>query len=152
MTRNSENIHPVSAEELRILNDALTARHGRALRPGEGIALEATRTKEEAIVKVVLSAVDDTLHLEVEAAILTDDEHKTEASAQDRLMVAADFADAMLDEYFANERVTRFHDDWRVYDFDGFIVRFRGQETNPSLDALADAWLSEHGEPDDQLS
>ena len=149
MTRNSKQPIAPTVEEIRVLNDALTARHGRSLRAGEGIALDAVRTAEHTLMTVVLSAADNTLRLELQAAILPDDDHPSVPG--DELMTAADFLDAMLDEYFVNERLTRFHHDWRVYEFDGSLVRFRGEETNPSVEALADAWLEQTGNPDDDL-
>lgn len=141
---DKSQIRPVTAEELSEINHALAARFGRHLQPGEGISMYGERSAQHVIASLIVKANDDTFQLEMEAAVLPDDEHKQHASHDAMFDAAADFLAAMLTEFFDNERNHRFHDDWRVYEFDDLMVRFRGQATNPSLEALADAWLAEH--------
>jgi len=151
MTGKTADLTPVTPEELRKLNEALIARQGLHLRPGESIALAARRTKESTQAMIVLAASDESFRLELEAVVLSDDEHKSEGEEDAFLDAAVDFVDAMFSEFVLNERTSRFHDDWRVYDFDGFMVRFRGFSTNPSADAMADEWLLKHGVSDDEI-
>jgi hypothetical protein len=151
MTVKRADLTPVTPEELRKLNDALIARQGLHLRPGESIVLAARRTAESTQAVVVLATSDESFRLELEAVVLTDDEHKNLGDSDAILDAAVDFVDAMFSEFVLNERTSRFHDDWRVYDFDGYMVRFRGFATNPSADAMADAWLLKHGVSDDEL-
>lgn len=138
-------VRPVSAEELAQLHEALATRHGARLKPGEGITVRAERLPEHVAAVLVLASADDAMRLELEAAVIPDDDHKAVATPDEQLDAAVDFCDAMLTEFLDNDRFGNFHDDWRLYDFDDLVVRFRAQLTHPNIDALADAWLAENG-------
>lgn len=143
-----KSVELTPAEQTRV-RDALMKRFGVHLRPGESMFVDAERTAEHAWLKVEISASDDTFHLEVECASLPADAAagawKADAAFDDVL----DMVDVQLAEFFEEERFLPLHDDWRIYDFEGSALRFRGRQGRPDLEALADAWLAGGGADDD---
>ena len=59
------------------------------------------------------------------------------------MLGAIEFLADQLEEYFRNQRQTRFHVDWRIYDLEDATVRFRGQERRPELEEQATALLND---------
>ena len=147
----TKNVAPVSPADLLQLRDALSMKFGVYLRPGEGLSLDADRSAEHAHAVVVLTSSDETSFVEVEAASVPEDQDApAEWDAEEALVLVIDLIDIHLEEFFEEERVPRFHDDWRPYDLEGQHLRLRGVHTRPQLDALADAWLAAGGDPDAQ--
>lgn len=143
-----KKVEPVTPEELLSLRDALSGKYGAYLRPGEWLTLDAERTKEHAWATITLETSDQTERLELECASVPGDvEDADEWDAATMFDLVIDLLDAQLENWFDDERLPRFHDDWRVYDFEGNQLRFRGLRTRPDLEALADAWLESGGDP-----
>ncbi len=142
----TKNKYAVTEDERKRINQATATKYSLNLQPGESLELDVERDAEHGNVRVTLTNNDDTLRVELEAAVLSSDEHLAPPSIEERLYVAIDFVDAMLESYF-EDRDTRYHSDWRIYDFEHAQVRFRGSITRPNLEALADAWLAAEGEP-----
>lgn len=141
----SPKVKPVDADELSEIRDALSQQFGRYLQPGESMTIDAERDEEKCWARVVLATADDSFQLELEAVSLPgDDDGKWDPVA--RFDDVIDLLDANLDEYFEEERHHFFHDDWRLYTFENATLRFRGAETRPDIDALADAWLEREGQ------
>ena len=141
----------LSAAELGKIRDALSVRYGLKLEAGELLAVDAERTKEQCWSRVEISKADGSYLLEVECASLPSDA----ASSKSWTPIAAfdvvvDFLDSQLFEYFEDGRFARWHDDWRLYELDGHTVRFRGRESRPDLEALADQWLATADDADDE--
>lgn len=148
-TTSPKTVEPVSAEELGKLRDAISQRFGVNLQPGEAMTVDAERDQEKCWVRIDITAADDSFHLDVEAvALALDAPVAAKWDANTLFDDVLDFIDVQLGEYFENERHHFFHDDWRQYEFETSVLRFRGQETRPNVDALADAWLAEHDTPE----
>ncbi len=142
MNQKRKNIKPVSDKEMALFREALIARFASELKPGETLLSNASRDAAHSIFAIIVQSSDDSFRLELESALLA--ENNLEITAEDRLFLALDFIENQLQGFF-DDRFLRFHDDWRVYDFKGGEIRFRGAQTNPELEALADQWL-EKGE------
>jgi hypothetical protein len=146
---DSTKLPPLESSEVARIHEALIAKYGVQLKPGESLSLDVERSSEHAHATLVLSNADDTFRLEIEAAVLaTDETDDVQVAPAQRHLVAVDYIDAMLDEYFGADRHARLHDDWRVNEFEGAFVRSRGGERRPHLEAMADAWLEAGGDPD----
>jgi len=153
MARNEddeEKVQPVSDEERQRVREALVAKYGPHLEPGETLTIDLERRREHCWGMVVLETSDDALRVEIEAAVVEQDLEDESLSLQRRFDAVLDLLDLQLHRFLSGERIERFHDDWRIYDLDGVTARFRGQVTKPSLDRLADAWLASHGDPGDE--
>lgn len=143
-------IPAVSAADLGKLRDALSIRYGAKLRPGEVLTVDAERSAEQCWARIEIALADNSYQLEVEAAAVPDDvsaESSWDPVAAFELVL--DLLDAQLDEYFDGDRFARWHEDWRIYEFEGSHLRFRGREARPDLEALADAWLATDQPVDD---
>lgn len=144
-------IQPISAEELGKIRDAMSGRYGLKLKPGEALTVNAERSAEQCWVRIEIETADGSYLLEAEVAALPSD--VPAVSTWEPLQAfddALDLLDEQLHDYFENDRFAKWHDDWRVYDFEGANLRFRGRESRPDLEALADAWLAgnaDNGEP-----
>ncbi len=147
MSNPKSKVKPVSKQERQKIFSAFTATFGARLRPGESLGLEVERSAEHGFASLVLETSDDTLKVELEAAVLADDEHPEEPSAEERFDQAVEFVGAMFAEFLDDREAMRMHDDWRIYEFDDVLVRFRGQKRKPNLESLADAWLASGGAP-----
>lgn len=136
-------------KEIARINQALIAKYGVQLKPGESLSLDVERSHEHAHATLTLSNADDTFRLELEAALLESDEtDQTEVVPSGRHLIAVDFIDTVLDEYFAEDRHGVFHEDWRMMEFESALVRFRGRDRRPQIEAMADAWLEANGDPE----
>ena len=136
----------LSDEELRRIRDAISARFGVRLRPGETLFVDAGRTAEEVWVRLEISLPDDTFRFEIEcAAVRRDAPVGSEWAPGAAFDEVLDMLDTQLLEYFENDRFLPLHDDWRVYESDGFALRLRGRESQPNLETLADEWLAMGG-------
>lgn len=148
-SKQKKGLEPLDSGEIAKVNEALIARFGVQLRPGESLSLDVERSQEHALATLSLSNADDSFQLELEAAVLeTDEAEETKVNPASRHLIAVDYLDTVLEEYFSADRHYRFHDDWRVVDFESTAVRFRGVERRPHLEATADAWLEAGGDPD----
>jgi len=133
----------LTKSEVGKINDALIAKYGGYLRPGEAMAAIVDTTEEYSLVRIVLSS--ESIRAEVAAAIEFEDAHKSEVIEEDAWTIALDFLDLQLEEFFQSERALIMHEDWRVYDFLGFKVKFQGLNRRPNLEAMADQWLRDAG-------
>lgn len=150
MGKKTKELADLEPKEVARINEALIAKYGVKLEPGESLSLDIERSSEHAHAQLTLSNADDTFRLELEAAILESDETEgSEVVPSARHLIAVDFLDAILEEYFSEDRHANFHDDWRVLEFETTNVRFRGGERRPSIEAMADAWLEAGGNPDE---
>lgn len=147
MSESKKKVQPVSKEERQKIFSAFTATFGARLRPGESLGVEVERTDEHGLVSLTLETTDETLKVEIEAAVLADDDHPEEPSPEDRFEKAVEFVGAMFAEFLDDREAMRLHDDWRVYEFGDVMVRFRGRLRKPGLESLADAWLESGGAP-----
>ncbi len=149
MTSNTKKLGPVDESEIARIHEALIAKYGVQLKPGESLSLDVERSNEHAHATLILASADDGFRLEMEAALLESDETDGfEVKPEERHLKAVDFIDVMLEEYFAEDRHIRFHDDWRVAEWESALVRSRGVERRPHLEAMADAWLEAGGDPE----
>ncbi len=142
MTQKQKEVKPISDKEMALFREALIARFASELKPGETLLSTATRDSEHSIFALIIQSSDNSFRLEMEAALLAKDNE--DISAEDRLLISLDFLEQQLEGFF-DDRLVRFHDDWRIYDFKDGEIRFRGAQTNPELEALADQWI-EKGE------
>ena len=151
-SKSKQDVTPLSAKELGKVRDAISSQFGHYLKPGETLTVDAERDNKQCWARLEIGTADDSFSLELEAAALPSDapfDAKWDAEA--RFDDVVDMLDAQLADYFENERHALFHDDWRIYDFEGAVLRFRGRESRPALESLADAWLAANdpdlGEP-----
>ncbi len=152
MSEDESQHHATSipAVELAKLRDAVSARYGLKLRPGEAMTIDASRAPDTAWARIEISTIDDSFDLVVECAALKSDVLDGDTWSETAALTdVLDLLDAQLDEFFENERLAHFHDDWRLYEFEGTQLRFRGRSGRPNLEALADQWLATYGGPDD---
>lgn len=133
----------LTKNEVGKINDALIAKYGGYLRPGEAMAAIVDTTEEYSLVRIVLSS--EMIRAEFAAAIEFEDAHKTEVVQEDAWSTALDFLDLQLEEFFQSDRLLILHEDWRVYDYLGLKVKFQGLNRRPNLEAIADQWLREAG-------
>lgn len=151
MTDHHDDERKVAAltpREQAQLRDALSSKFGAHLRPGESLAIDVERGEERCRASIVLEDADASFRFELEVVALAsdaDDSSKWDPAAE--MENVLDLLDVSLEDYFAEERTPRFHDDWRVYDYRGAKLRLRGQTTRPDLEALADQWLAAGGDP-----
>lgn len=144
-----DKVAPVTDKEQLRLREAIAAKFGYRLRAGETLSVDVERTRDHAWATVIIEVPDDSFRLECEAVSQPDDQpDDTNWDAVEQLQLALDLIDAQLEQYFDEERAMRFHDDWRIYDFEEWKLRFRGAERRPELEALADQWLKHDGPPD----
>lgn len=130
-------------KQIAKINEAITAKYGHYLKVGEGIAVEAEEAPDFVLMRIILAASDESFRLELVAAIEYDAEHKVPLVQKEAWSIALDFLDVQLEDFFAEERFMRFHEDWLVYDFLGTLVKFQGSTRRPDLEALADQWLAQ---------
>lgn len=148
-TKNTKGkVKPVSDEERSQIAAAISALHGTRIEPGEAIGIELERTREHSHVQLVLSTADETFMAEFEAAILEDDEHVSQPAPEAAFEIALDFLNRMVAEFLEDRDQMLLHEDWRIYNFEDVAVRFRGRRSRPDLEALADQWLAQGGDPD----
>jgi hypothetical protein len=154
MKEDTQNqVAEVSDKELLAIRDAVTTKFGYRLQPGETLGVDVERTKEHAWATIVVEMPDSSFRLELEAASQPHDQPGGEGDHSgwdptEQMQLALDFLDSQLEVYFDEDRAMRFHDDWRIYDFEGSKIRFRGAERRPDLEMLADQWLEAGGPPD----
>lgn len=124
------------------------------LAPGERLFVEGDSAPEYVHAQLILRSADRSSQLDLEAVILPEQDLKPEqrdASDDPRqlLDLLFDFLRVQLYEFFRQDRLMRFHIDWRVYTFEEHALRLRGSLRRPDLIARADELLEEGeaGEP-----
>jgi len=150
-TRAGEReVETLTAEEQRRIRNAMEFRFGGYLRPGESIAIDAEKNDEYVYSEVTLEAADESLRVELEAAVLAADQGvEVFADPREALDLAFEFLKLQLYDYFKQERGERFHVDWRHYTIEQTDVRFRGRIRRPKLEREADAMLEDWEEPEE---
>ncbi len=136
----------IAAACLRI-QKAMQTRFRAYLRPGERLRVKIERDQEFVYAQMIVELPDGSYHLDVEAAVIEHDQEfeLTQALAPDgRIEFAFEFLRGQLHDYFRENRVERFHSDWRIYPFEGTKIRFRGRLTQPGVERMADELLGEH--------
>jgi hypothetical protein len=123
--------------------EAITAKFGARLRPGEGLSVNLDQNHEHIHLEIVLESISKEFRLSLETAVVAS-ESDVASSAADRLDIALDFLDLQFEDYFESGRDMRFHSDWRAYEIDKKTVRFRGRISNPNLEDAATQFLTEH--------
>lgn len=136
------------------LSRSMTRDHEAFLAPGERFAVDAEVGKqgsqgapEYVWAQLLLGRPDDSFRLEMEAAMVPGDQEPGVIFPEAELAMETLFAmlRVRLYDYFRQDRHALFHDDWRMQPFGEWAVRFRASQSNPGLDAQADALLD--GEP-----
>jgi hypothetical protein len=135
---------PLTRREQRRIVDELMGEFAAYLRPGERIAVQGERGEDFSWFELTLRAADRSFTLELEAAMIRQDQKGTayHLDAEERFEAARDFVAGQLYDYFCSDREQRFHLDWRVYGDDMLQLRFRGEERAPKLEEQADELLS----------
>lgn len=149
-SRTTEEVLPekLAAACLRI-QKAMQSRFRAYLRPGERLRVQIEREKDFVYAQMIVEMPDGSYHLDIEAAVIVQDQEFEVTQVlvpEERLELAFEFLRGQLHDYFRQNRVNRFHADWRIYPFEGTKIRFRGRLTQPGLERLADELL---GEPSD---
>lgn len=149
-TRTGEReVETLTSDERRRIRNAMEFRFGGYLRPGESISIEAEKDEEYVYSQVVLESADNSLRVELEAAVLAADQGvEVFQDPGEALDLAFEFLKLQLYDYFKQERGERFHVDWRHYTTQQTDVRFRGRVRRPELEQEADEMLEDFEEPD----
>lgn len=150
MSEKKEKVQPIGKEERQKVFAAFTATFGARLKPGESLDVDVERTEDHGHAGLSLAAADESMQVEMEAAVLADDEHEEEPTPEERFEYAVEFLGIMFAEFLDDREAIRFHDDWRIYEMKGTLVRFRGQLRKPGIESLADAWLASGGNPEEE--
>ena len=145
MTTEEKQEHLLTKEEMANIEAAVIAKYGPRLKPGEWLSIDVKQDRTQCHAVIYLECQDDTERLELESVVLQSDNDDSKLDMASRFDHAIDFLDRQLERYFENDRFERFHDDWRRYDFESIVVRFRGAIRNPAVDQLADQWLASSG-------
>ena len=114
------------------------------LAPGERLLVHAEHTPEFVYAQLILERADRLLRLDLEAAFMTQDAPELPPAAE-ALELLMEHLRLQLYEYFRSDRTERFHADWRVYPVQGYMLRARGAQSSPGLEASADALLESSG-------
>lgn len=148
MTSNEKDTFALSRDELANIEDAVVAKYGAFLKPGEWISIDVTQDKVHCHTTMFLENPDGGERLELESVVLDSDNDNIEPALnmKARFDHSIDFLDSQLESFFEDDRHPRFHDDWRLYQLDAVIVRFRGRRRHPDLEQLADQWLAANAE------
>jgi hypothetical protein len=125
--------------------EAITAKFGARLRPGEGLSVHLEQTEDHSHLEVLLESISGEFRLSLQTAVVASDSDVTTTVAE-RLDTALDFLDLQFEDYFESGREMRFHTDWRTYEFAQKPVRFCGRTSNPNLEDAATEFLKEHDE------
>lgn len=137
-------VETLTADERKRIRNAIEFRFEGYLRPGEGLNIEAEKDEEYVFSEITLEAADDSLQVELEAAILAADQGVEEfAEPDEALDLAFEFLKVRLYDYFQKNRSEHFHVDWRHYTVQQTDVRFRGRVRKPELEERADKLLEE---------
>ena len=98
--------------------------------------IDVERGMERCWAMIVLEDAEGAHRFELEAVALLDDaDDETIWDPRDRLEKVIDLLDVTLEDFFAEERSIRFHDDWRTYVYQHTRIRMRGQQARPDLEA-----------------
>lgn len=141
----------ITERALREIEGRLKVRFRAYFRPGERLRLETEDEQDFVFCKMVVSRADESLCLELEAAVIAQDQEPQflkGTTSMARLLGAIEFLSQRLEEYFKSQRQSRFHIDWRLYPFEAATVRFRGGQRHPDLEDQASALLGEDDEED----
>lgn len=141
----------ISERALRGIEGRLKTRLRAYFRPGERLRLETEDEQDFVYCKLSVSRADESLCLELEAAVIVQDQDQTflkGTTSAMRLLGAIEFLSQRLEEFFKSQRQARFHIDWRLYPFEGATIRFRGGQRHPDLEDQASALLGEDEEED----
>ncbi len=136
----------VTQKALRRLEKKLKTRFRAYLKPGEKIALSVEEESDFVYARLGLRLPSNQRRLDLEAAVIVQDQdhlYLKSSTGKGRLLTAIDFLGEQLEQYFEARRQTRFHIDWRLYGYREATVRFRGQESQPKLEAEATALLDD---------
>lgn len=140
----------VTPAALRRIERRVQARLRAYFRPGERIELSIEDDEDFVYAQMSVVQPDDSFQLDLEAAIIEQDQDPRflkHTNSRHRMLGAIEFLADQLEEYFRNQRETRFHVDWRIYDLEDATVRFRGRERRPDLEEQASELLEDnHGE------
>ncbi|MFW5966118.1 MAG: hypothetical protein ACOCV2_01315 [Persicimonas sp.] len=138
-------VETLAPRQRQLIRQALTARFGAFLKPGESIDLAAEKSDEYVYAKLTVSAADESFQLDVEAAVLAADQDRIERfeAPEQILELAIEFLKRQTYDFFRSDRDERFHVDWRIYPVDKATVRFRGQVRRPELERRADDLLED---------
>lgn len=151
---NSEQSNPstpvvVTEAALRRIEQKLKTRFRAYFKPGEKIRLSVEDEEDFVYAQLSLALPDKTRRLELEAAMIVQDQDRRFVEATTsrmRLLGAIEFLSERLEEYFRSQRQLRFHVDWRLYPVEEATVRFRGQHRRPKLEEQATELLDDHEE------
>lgn len=143
-------VETLAPRQRQLIRQALTARFGAFLKPGESIDIVAEKSEEYVYAKVTVGSADESFQLGVEAAVLAADQERIERfeAPEQILELAIEFLKRQAYDFFRSDRDERFHVDWRLYPVDKATVRFRGQVRRPELERRADDLLEDEA-PDD---
>ena len=128
----------LSALERQALSQALTRDHEAFLRPGERVRVEAQQEHDAVSVTVLVTAADRTFSLRLEAALFHGD-NPGGRRGKEAFASIMEFLRLQLYEFFRVDRGARFPLEFQPIEYDGALFRFRGERTNPALEAEADA-------------
>lgn len=141
----------ITPRALREIEGRLKVRFRAFFRPGERLRLETEDEQDFVYCKLLVSRADESLCLELEAAVIAQDQDPTflkGTTSVVRLLGAIEFLSQRLEEFFKSQRLERFHIDWRLYPFEAATIRFRGGQRHPDLEEQASALLGEDDEED----
>ena len=138
---------PFDAELCAKLAKLLRERHTHHVGQDEVITISGEVAQGHALVLVELRKKDDTFRLSFETCVECDPNGiENPFTARD---YAVDYADIVLEKFFALERMLHFQPLWQTYSLDKIQVLMRGEIVNPALESEADSFLAEHGfDPD----
>lgn len=138
-------VDKLAPRQRQLIRQALVARFGAFLKPGESIDIDAEKSDEYVYARVEVASADETFKLGVEAAVLAADQERLERldPPERFLELTIEFLKLQVYEFFRRDRDERFHVDWRLYPVDTATIRFRGQVRRPELERRADALLDE---------
>ncbi len=136
----------VTEAALRRIERKLKTRFRAYFQPGEKVRLSVEEEEDFVCAQLALSVPGDTHRLELESAMIVQDQDRRFVEATTprmRLLGAIEFLAEKLGEYFRSQRQPRFHVDWRLYPVEEATVRFRGRHRHPKLEHKATQLLDD---------
>ncbi len=130
----------LSALERQALSQALTRDHEAFLRPGERVRVEGNQEHDAVSPTLRITTADRAFHLQLEAALHHGD-NPTGRRGKEAFAAIMEFLRLQLYEFFRLDRGVRFPLEFKPIEYDGALFRFRGERSNPALEAQADALL-----------
>ena len=126
------------------INDLLEERWSDEL-AGDSIRSTAIEHHRRICLRLCIDSSNDRYRWIMEAGLSRPEKTVDEAPVRDLIL---NFLDAFLAEWFANERSTRLSLNFRVHEFEGHELFFRGRRRDLKADQLAAEFLGEPLEPD----